>query len=135
MRYEPHPDEVAAVPQMSDEELLEYFLYRIFETDEVWGLKDGPQWLTRSVGEVKTLPVWPYKRYAADAAVGDWLQLAPVVESVDFFTYQSLNRLAQQDLTVEIMPRAGTPGCLISPRRLFGMLENMMEARDYTVGD
>lgn len=56
-------------------------------------------------------------------------------ESVDYFTYQTLNRAAGQEVTLEIMPRGSAPGCLIAPQRLFGMLENMMESRDYTVGD
>ncbi|OAI22040.1 DUF2750 domain-containing protein [Methylomonas sp. MED-D] len=135
MRYDPHPEEIAAVPDMSDEERLEYFLYRIFETDEVWGLKEGPQPLIRELDGRNTLPVWPYKRYAADAVAGEWAHLAPGVESVDFFTYQTLNKLAREEVTVEIMPRPGAAGCLITPQRLFGMLENMMESRDYTVGD
>lgn len=135
MRYEPHPDEVAAIPDLSDEELLEYFLYRIFETDEVWELKDGAQSVTRQVGDYETLAVWPYKCYAEDAAVGDWTHLKPVADSTDFFAYQTLNKIARQGLTVEIMPRAAAPGCLITPQRLFGMLENIMEARDHTVGD
>lgn len=135
MRYEPHKDEVAAVPTMTDEELLEYFLYRIFETDEVWGLKEGGQWLGRQWQEQETLPVWPYKRYAEDAATGDWAGCSPVAESVESFCYQMLNSLARSGKVVEIMPRATAAGCLISPQRLFSMLENMMEARESTVGD
>ena len=50
MPYEPHPDEVAAIPNLSDEELLECYLYRMFETDEVWTLKNGSQSLSRGVG-------------------------------------------------------------------------------------
>lgn len=135
MRYEPHKEEIAMVPAMSDAELLEYFTYRIFETDEVWTLREGARSITRKVGEQETLPVWPYKRYAEDAAVGEWTSLGAVADSVDFFTYQTLDKVARQGMVVEIMPRQSEPGCLITPRRLFGMLENIMEARDYTVGD
>ncbi|OAI12236.1 hypothetical protein A1507_01705 [Methylomonas koyamae] len=135
MRYQPHRDEIAAVPEMSDDERLEYFLYRVFETDEVWCLKDAGQPVIRDVAGRETLPVWPYKIFAEAAATGDWEGLQPVPESVDYFTYQTLNRAAGQEVTLEIMPRGSAPGCLIAPQRLFGMLENMMESRDYTVGD
>lgn len=64
MRYQPHRDEIAAVPDMSDEERLEYFLYRVFETDEVWCLKDAGQPVIRDVAGRDTLPVWPYKIFA-----------------------------------------------------------------------
>ena len=135
MRYEPHKDEYSAIPTMSDEELLEYFLYRVFETDEVWTLRDGAHSVTRELGDQETLPVWPYQRYAEDAAINEWAGLRPVADSVDFFVYQVLDRVARQGLAVEIMPRQTGPGCLISAQRLFGMLENMMESRDFTVGD
>jgi hypothetical protein len=135
MRYEPHEDEYAAVPTMTDEELLEYFLYRIFETDEVWCLKDGPQLVIRQVEGRETLPVWPYKRYADDAAVGEWAELQATADSVDFFSDQTLQKLIRQGLQVEIMPRQSALGCLISPQQLSSILENMMESRDFMVGD
>lgn len=135
MRYEPHKDEVAAVPTMTDEELLEYFLYRIFETDEVWGLKADGQWQARQWQDKETLVVWPYKRYAEDAATGDWAQSIPIAESVETFTYQILNSSARANRMIEIMPRVSDVGCLISPQRLFNMLENMMEARECNIGD
>lgn len=135
MRYQPHKDEVAAVPTMTDEELLEYFLYRVFETDEIWGLKEDGQWQTRQWLDQETMPVWPYKRYADDAATGDWAQCKPCAESIESFTYQTLNRLAKLGNIVEIMPRTSNAGCLINPQHLFSMLENMMEARESNVGD
>jgi len=135
MRYEPHKDEIAAVPTMTDEELLEYFLYRIFETDEVWGLKANGQWQARQWQDKETLVVWPYKRYAEEAASGDWEQSIPIAESVETFTYQILNDSARAGRVIEIMPRASGLGCLISPQRLFNMLENMMESRECNIGD
>ncbi|OAI21810.1 hypothetical protein A1359_18815 [Methylomonas lenta] len=135
MRYEPHQDEIAAVPTMTDEELLEYFMYRIFETDEIWGLKEAGQWQTHQVLDQESMPVWPYKCYAEQAVNGEWLQSKPVAESVESFTYQTLNKLAQLGKVIEIMPRTSDPGCLISPQRLFSMLENTMEARESNVGD
>lgn len=135
MRYEPHQDEYAAVPKMSADELLEYFLYRIFETDEVWCLKDGSQLMTNEVEGYQTLPVWAYQRYAEDSLVGDWQHFKAVADSVEFFAYQTLNKLARQEFMIQIMPYQSSPGCLMSPQRLFGILENMMEARDNMVGD
>lgn len=135
MRYEPYKDEYAAVPNMTDEELLEYFLYRILETDELWGLKDGPQWLTRQIDGQKTLPVWPYKRFADDAATGEWKNLTPTADSLDFFIYQTLNKQAMRDVIIEIMPRSSGAGCLINPQRLVTILEETMHAGEYTLED
>jgi hypothetical protein len=46
-----------------------------------------------------------------------------------------LHKLARQEFMIQIMPYQSSPGCLMSPQRLFGILENMMEARDNMVGD
>ncbi|QWF70558.1 DUF2750 domain-containing protein [Methylomonas paludis] len=135
MRYEPYADEYAAVPNMTDEELLEYFLFRIAETDEVWSLKDGPRWLTREINGQETQPVWPFKRFAQEAAVGDWQNLRPVPESLEFFIYQILNQLAIRNVTIEIMPRASGPGCLINPRQLASYLEGMRDSSECMLGD
>lgn len=135
MRYEPYQDEYAAVPTMTDEELLEYFLYRILETDEVWGLKDGPQWITRTVGTQTTLPVWPFKRFADEAAVGDWQHLKPGADSMEFFIYRTLSKQARQGVLIEIMPRTSGAGCLIIPQRLLTILEGTMHSGEYTLED
>jgi hypothetical protein len=135
MRNEPHPSEYAAIPAMTDEELLEYFLFRIYEADEVWGLKEGPHWITREIDGRETLPVWPFKRFAEDAAVGDWQNFIPLPESLEFFIYQILNKLAARDVIIEIMPRATGIGCLIAARRLFTYLEDMRESGECSVGD
>ncbi|MCK9605042.1 MAG: DUF2750 domain-containing protein [Methylomonas sp.] len=135
MRYEPYQDEYAAVPTMTDEELLEYFLYRILETDEVWGLKDGPNWVTRLIGEQATLPVWPFKRFADEAAVGDWQNLKPSADSMEYFIYRTLNKQAMKGAMIEIMPRTSGAGCLITPQRLLTILESTMHLGEYTLED
>ncbi len=135
MRYEPHKDEYAAAQSMSDEEILEYFMYRIVEMDEVWGLKQDNHWITRTIDGHETLPVWPYKRYADDAATGEWQGFTPLPETLEFFIYQILNKLAAQSVLVEIMPRKDTAGCLISPLRLFNFLESMKESREFILDD
>ncbi|MGR8935292.1 MAG: DUF2750 domain-containing protein [Gammaproteobacteria bacterium] len=135
MRYEPYDDEYAAVPSMTDEELFEYFLFRILETDEVWGLKDGPQWIRREIDGQETLPVWPFKRFAAEAAINDWQGLNPGADSLESFIYSTLNKLVGQNVMVEVMPRKSAAGCLVKPIRLVTILENTMYAGEYTLED
>ncbi|OQK15491.1 hypothetical protein AU255_14785 [Methyloprofundus sedimenti] len=134
MRYEPYEDEYAAVPNMTDAELLEYFLYRFFETEEIWGLKENAfSWVTREINGQVTQPIWPYKRYANEAAVGDWEGFVPVAESLEFFLETSLHQLVAQDVLLEVMPRKFEAGCLISAQRLCGIMEGMMESGEYTL--
>lgn len=133
MRYEPYAEEYAAVPDMTDGQLLDYFLYRLFETEELWGIREGPQWFTREIDGHITQPIWPYKRYAEEATVDEWDYLMPVACSLEFFLYQALDKLVAQDVMLEIMPRKMAAGCLISPQRLFSILEGMIDSGEYTL--
>ena len=134
MRYQPYEDEYAAVPTMTDAELLEYFLYRIFETEEIWGVKEtAHQWLNHEYNGQFVQPLWPYKRYADEAAVDQWENFVPVAVSLEYFMEQTLNELVMNDVLIEIMPRKSATGCLISPHRLYSILEGMMESSEYTL--
>ncbi len=133
MRYEPYEDEYAAVPLMTDAELMEYFLYRVFETEEVWGLKENSTKFIQEEGEQVTQPVWPYKRYAEEAAVGKWAMYVSAAVSLEFFMEQILHQLAREDVLLDIMPRPSGAGCLVSPQRLFSILEGMLESGEYSL--
>ncbi len=134
MRYQPYEDEYAAVPGMDDGQLLEYFLYRVFETEEIWGLKESAHhWLNHEINGQLVQPLWPYKRYADEAAVEKWENYVAVAVSLEYFMEQSLQKLATNDILIEIMPRKSATGCLISPQRLFSILEGMMESSQYTL--
>lgn len=136
MQYEPYENEYALVQEMSEMQLLEYFLKRVFEAEEIWGLKEcGSQWFSREVDGQLAQPIWPCKRNAEDAASGDWENLVPVAESLEFFLYQSLNRLVVNEVMIEIMPYSGETGFLIHPQNLFDILDGMIEAGVYTVDD
>ena len=134
MRYEPYDDEYAAVPTLTDAQLLEYFLSRIYETEEVWGLKEGGEyWMTYDSNGRETQPLFAYKRYAEEAAVGDWEVMIPVAESLEFFMERTLRRLDQLDVMLEVMPRKNGRGSLVTPRQLLSILEGMIDAGEYTM--
>ncbi len=135
MRYEPYEDEYRAVPTMTDDELFEYFLFSILETDEIWGLKEGGRWLTRQIGEQETVPVWPYKRFAVDAATEYWQDYAPSADSLEHFIYNTLSYYAEQGIMLEIMPRGMGAGCLVHPQRFVTIVENTMHSAEYTLED
>ncbi|WP_235185966.1 DUF2750 domain-containing protein [Methylomarinum vadi] len=134
MRYEPYEDEYAAIPAMTDAQLLEYFISRVYETEEVWGLKEGgAYWMTYGRDGREIQPLFAYKRYAEEAAVGDWEVMIPVAESLEFFMERTLTRLEQNDVVLEVMPRETGRGSLVTPRQLFGILEGIIDAGEYTM--
>lgn len=130
-------DEYATLCALPDADILEYFLFRSCETDEVWGLKDkhDAQWLQRETAGLTTLPIWPSREFAAFAAAEHWPGQTAAAESLEYFLHGMLDRLARQQLVLEILPRPDAPGCLIKPQRLFDLLDNLRESSECSLGD
>ena len=133
MRYAPYAQEVAATADMSETLLLEYFLTRVFETEEVWGLDDGCEWITVERDHQSVMPIWPYRQYAAEACDGEWSAHQPAAESLEDFVYNTLGTLIEEDIMLEVMSGAGVGGCLIAPQRLYEIFTGMFSAGEYTL--
>lgn len=134
MRYEPHDHEYAAVATMGGAALLEFFLTRIYETEEIWGLNEGGDfWMTYERDGEQTLPVFAYKRFAEEACVNDRAAMVPVAESIEYFMDETLPRLMQSNIVLDVMPRKDGRGSLVTADQLFSILENMLENGTYTL--
>lgn len=133
MRYAPYSEETTAISTMSEPQLLEYFLTRVFETEEVWGLDDGCEWIIIERNDQRIMPVWPYQQFAADAASEAWSGHNPTAESLEDFVYQTLNLLIEEDAMLEVMSSPERQGCLVSPHRLQDIFTGMFDAGEYTL--
>ncbi len=131
MRHMPTAGEYAAAPTMTDGERRDYFLTRVFETDEVWFLKAPPRLFEREVDGCRTFPVWPYRRFASEAALEVWQDCVPSAVSLEHFLDVLLQEPHGRGVLVEIMPRGEAVGCLISAARLKDILVGMMDAGEY----
>ena len=132
MRYTPYEHEYQSSDSFSDTQQLEYFLTRVFETEEVWGLDDGCEWIFRtSASGENSLVVWPYKKFAEEAAVDAWSAYHVEAESLESFMEITLEMLMTEDVMVEIMAKPDKPGCLISPHQLKSILTGMIDAGEY----
>lgn len=131
MRYAPYDVEYQEAPSLSEGEQLEYFLTRVFETEEIWGLDDGCEWVFRQTESGTTMPVWPYEKFAKDSA--EFLDSAsqPQAESLEDFMYHTLEMLIEEDVMVEIMPTGKKLGCIISPHQLLSIFTGMIDAGEY----
>lgn len=131
MRYAPYQNEYLAAQTMSDGERLDYFLTRVFETDEVWLLRNQHGWLQRELESRPSCLLWPYQRFAADAALDYWHDYSPSSMALDFFLDHLLDDLIAQNLMIDIMPRGIAAGCLITAQRLRSIFRGMIDAGEY----
>lgn len=133
MRYVPYDHEYRAATFMTEGELMEYFLTRVFETEEVWALEDKADWVVREQQGQSRMPVWPYRKFAVEVAIKDWSHCLPQAESLEVFLQDTLDMLIEDDVMMEIMPTTDRQGCIVSPQRLKSILEGMMDAGEYTL--
>lgn len=134
MRYSPYDHEYEAVATMSEQELLEYFLTRVFETEEVWGLDDGTEWIMENHNGHLGMPVWPYQKFAAESAVNEWSHCHPEAESLEEFLLNTVAMLTDENAMLSIMPSNRSSSiCLISPQKLKSILDGMIDAGEYTL--
>lgn len=133
MRYAPYSEETKAAVTMSESQLLEYFLTRVFETEEVWGLDDGCEWIMIERDGQWVMPIWPYQQFAVDVANTDWPKHNPTAESLEDFVYQTLSILIEEDAMLEVMSSPQRRGCLVSPHRLQDIFHGMFDAGEYTL--
>lgn len=134
MRYTPYEQEYVEAATLDDSQRLEYFLTRVFETEEVWGLDDGAEWVMRDRQPAeKSLLVWPYQKYAVEAAEGPWRDLEAQAESLECFISNTLEMLIDENAVIEIMGQENELGCIISPHRLLSILAGMIDAGEYTL--
>ena len=131
MRYAPYTSDSQAIAAMNEGQLLEYFLTRVFETEEVWGLDDGCEWVTRVRGGQSVMPLWPYQQLAESALDPLDTAVTPAAESLEDFMYQTLPALMEDDICLEIMPGTTQPGCVIAPHRLYDIFTGMFDAGEY----
>ncbi len=75
--------------------------------------------------------MWPYLKFASDAALEAWQDCVPNALSLEFFIFNTLQQLLETDLMNEVMPFVDKPGCLITPHRLLDILVGIIHATEY----
>ena len=133
MRFSPYQCEVTQLGYMSEGQLLEYFLTRVFETEEIWGHDDGCEWVTTQQHNHWVMYLWPYQQLAKEALAVDNVSLTAAAESLEDFIDTTLPTLIEDDIMVVVMASAQSPGCLVAPHRLLQILTGMMESGQYVL--
>ncbi len=133
MRYAPSEGEREAIAFMDEAELLEYFITRTAEAEEVWGLGGDAGWVMREHEARTSLPVWPYRVLAQACARGEWHAQKTHAVSLEHFISRVLHLLIDRDIAVEIMPTDSRPGLCVHPRRLFELFEGVLDTGEYTL--
>jgi len=133
MHFEPTIQEYDALQNMSGLALMEYFVIRVAEVEEVWGLGDETGWVMHEMDDQTTLPVWPYQQLAGNCAVGDWRGQVCKSVSLEHFITHILKLLIKNDIQIEVMPSEMSSGYIMSPQQLSTLFVSIVESGEYFI--
>lgn len=131
MRYKPSDNELLEIETLSEELRLHYFLSRVIESEEVWGLGGEAGWLIKDLDDKTIIPLWPYELLATACAQQSPGRPATVAVSLEQFVYSLLPKIEQQNIQLEILPTNSQPGKIIQAQALAAIVEGMMESGEY----
>ncbi len=131
MHHAPTAAEAKFLIDASDEELLDYFVTRAMECEEVWGLSSVSGWSMREHGENTCLPIWNYAVMAETCANGDLAGYAPDSTSLEHFVYGILPQLREMDVEVELLATPERKGLLLTAEGLFEILDRKLDSQEY----
>jgi hypothetical protein len=101
-------EEFRAVVALDGEVRYAYFVKRVADWREAWGLDDGTGWLTGQDDDGRLLmPLWPARRYADACRAEEWADGASRVIVFDQLLDQLLPGLSSEGHLVSVFPVPG----------------------------
>ncbi|HHW38526.1 MAG TPA: DUF2750 domain-containing protein [Bacillales bacterium] len=74
-------NEIAAVIKLPADKRYEYFIKKVVDFEEIWGLYNDGWAMTQDDTGKMLMPFWPKKEFAELCSIGEWSDLSP--ESID----------------------------------------------------
>lgn len=131
MHHAPTPAEANFLVDTSSQELLDYFLTRSMECEDIWGLSNDSGWVMREYGETTCLPVWNYAVMAEACAINELSGYAADSTSLEHFVFDILPQLRDMDVDVELLATPERQGILLTANALFEIFERKLDAAEY----
>ncbi|MDN2671324.1 DUF2750 domain-containing protein [Janthinobacterium sp. SUN026] len=121
-----HPDKFKQVAGLQSAERHAYFVRKVADTQEVWGLHhDG--WATAQLDGKVAIPFWPEAAFAQACASGDWEHFQARAIGLDDFLAKWLPGMAENKQLAFVFPVPQGSASIAAPGDLLADLRE--EAR------
>ncbi|MBE0534822.1 MAG: DUF2750 domain-containing protein [Phycisphaerae bacterium] len=126
MSYDVNDAEYANVVRLAPPKRYEYL--KCCDWEEVWSVKDSQNWrLMGDAEQHECIPVWPARRYAAEACVGDWEDCIPEAISVQDFVNKWIPGLIADHRSVAVFPMGELKGIVRKPEDIRKDIEQELQ--------
>lgn len=117
MTWTPKEREIEAVLAADGKHRYEYFIHRVCDTRQVWGLyQDG--WASLGDGSDKLIPFWPHARFAERFATGGWERYVPREIELETFLARWIPGMQSEGIQAAIFPDAKGSAVIVRPADL-----------------
>ncbi|MGK5035848.1 DUF2750 domain-containing protein [Janthinobacterium sp. LB3P118] len=123
-----HPEKFKQVAGLPSAERHAYFVRKVADTQEVWGLFHAGWATTQAHGKV-AVPFWPEAAFAQACASGDWEHFLPRAIALDDFLARWLPGMAGNDQLASVFAAPQGSASVAAPADLLADLRE--EARQY----
>ncbi|OCA85768.1 hypothetical protein A8F94_12915 [Bacillus sp. FJAT-27225] len=121
-----HKKEIETVFSLPAQERYKYFIKKIADYEEVWGLNDGGWAVSEDDNGIKLLPFWPKREFAELSNIEDWSGYKPKKIDLDDFMFKWIPGMKRDGLKVSVFWN-NIDSIVISPDRLLEDIEEELE--------
>ena len=109
-----HELEVKAFSQQSNSQRYNYFVEKVFEWQEAWGLADEDGWIVVEKDDSALFPLWPAEAFAKNCQIQNWQNTQAKRIELDELVKTILPALAndRMDVAVFMVPQHEQCGVL-----------------------
>lgn len=128
MTYKVHDQEFDSVTRLPARERYGYFIKRVADGEELWGLRDDEGWA--SVADESgqpCFPVWPHPRFAEALATGEWSTYRATPIPLGSWLEDWLPGLQEDGAQIAVFPTPAARGVVVSCDELRAHLEHELE--------
>jgi uncharacterized protein DUF2750 len=115
------------VIQLAPERRYEYFIKKVADWQDVWGLWDEGWAMMADDQGVQSIPVWPHRVYAEACGHEQWLGYLPKNITLHEWLEKWIPEMISDNQTVEVFPSPSGTAVVVEPKRLRADLEEELK--------
>ncbi len=119
--------QIDAINRFSADQRYDYFVNKVIEQREVWGLSSEEGWVILSDDGDEHLPVWPHPELAALWIGGEYADCEPKQISLDDWLGKWLPGMEKDDLLAAVSPDTEGESIVVSAGELGESIRFTME--------
>lgn len=119
--------EMERVLALSGTERYGYFIERVADREEVWGLQNEEGWVLIGFENGDAFCLWPHADYARACTVGDWSDCEPEAISLEEMIDELLPALLRDGLRLAVFPTPAGEAMVVDPRDFQEHLQSTFE--------